>query len=77
MKKLRRQHSPEYKQETVALVVEHEYSCATTGHSLGLSGALFWRWRDELEVRATEAFPGKINRTTEQQRIHELESENP
>ena len=76
MKRPRRYHSPEFKQEAVALVVEHGYSCAAAGRSLGVSGTLIGRWRDELEGLAAEAFPGKGKRPTEQQRIHELESEN-
>ncbi len=76
MKRTRRHHSREFKQEAVALVVEHGYSCAAAGRSLGVNGALIGRWRDELEDLAAEAFPGKGKRTTEQQRIHELESEN-
>lgn len=76
MKRQRRYHSPEFKQEAVALVVEHGYSCAAAGRSLGVSGALIGRWRGELEAHEAEAFPGKGKRTAEQQRIHELESEN-
>jgi transposase len=76
MKRPRRYHSPEFKREAVALVVEHGYSCAAAGRSLGVSGALIGRWKCELEGPAAEAFPGKGKRTAEQQHIHELESEN-
>ena len=38
MKKQRRNHSQEFKREAVALVVEHGYSCAAAGRSLGVSG---------------------------------------
>jgi transposase len=76
MKRTRRHHSPEFKREAVALVVEYGYSCTAAGRSLGLSGALIGRWKGELEDHETEAFPGKGKRPTEQQRIHELESEN-
>ncbi len=76
MKKQRRNHSPEFKREAVALVTEHGYSCAAAGRSLGVSGALIGRWRRELESDAAEAFPGNGKRTAEQQRIHELEAEN-
>ena len=76
MKRPRRYHRPEFKQEAVALVVEHGYSCAAAGRSLGVSGALIGRWKGELEAYAVEAFPGKGKRTAEQQRIYELESEN-
>lgn len=76
MKRTRRQHSPEFKREAVALVQEQGYSYAAAGRSLGVSGALIGRWKDELGNHATGAFPGHGKRTAEQQRIHELESEN-
>ncbi len=76
MKKERRTFSPEFKQEAVALVVEHGYSYAAAGRSLGVSGALIARWKRQLEDSASAAFPGKGKRTAEQQRIHELEQEN-
>ena len=40
MKRTRRHHSPEFKREAVALVVEHGYSCTAAGRSLGVSGAV-------------------------------------
>lgn len=76
MNRTRRHHSPEFKREAVALVVEHGYSCTAAGRSLGVSGALIGRWKGELGAHAAEAFLGKGKRTAEQQRIHELESEN-
>ena len=76
MKKGRRTFSQEFKQEAVSLVVEQGYSCAEAGRSLGVNGALIGRWKRQLEDGATEVFPGKGRRTAEQQRIHELETEN-
>ena len=72
----RRIHSPEFKREAVALVLEQGYSCAAAGRSLGVSGALIGRWKRELEDHTAAAFPGKGNRTAEEQRIHDLETEN-
>ena len=69
----RRTFSEEFKQEAVALVVEHGYSYAAAGRSLGIRGNLIGRWTHQLEEDASAAFPGK--RTAEQQRIHELETE--
>ena len=60
----------------MALVLEHGYSCAEAGRSMGVNGNLIGRWKRELEDNAAEAFPGKGKRTAEQQRIHELETEN-
>ena len=76
MKKERRTFSGEFKQEAVALVVEHGYSYAAAGRSLGVNSHLIGRWRRELEDNAAGAFPGKGKRAAEQQRIHELETEN-
>ena len=60
----------------MALVLEHGYSCAEAGRSMGVNVNLIGRWKRELEDNAAEAFPGKGKRTAEQQRIHELETEN-
>jgi transposase len=76
MKRERRNHSREFKQEAVALVLEQGYSCAEAGRSLGVSGALIGRWKQQMEAEASAAFPGKGKRSAEQQRIHELETEN-
>ena len=76
MKQERRTFSQEFKQEAVALVVEHGYSYAAAGRSLGIRGNLIGRWKRQLEDNGSEAFPGKGKRTAEQQRIHELETEN-
>ena len=76
MKKQRRTHSAEFKREAVALVVEHGYSYAAAGRSLDVNAALIGRWERQLEGHASEAFPGKGKRTAEQQRIHDLETEN-
>ena len=57
MKRQRRTHSQEFKQEAVALVVEHGYSYAAAGRSLGVNGALIGRWQRQLEGHAADAFP--------------------
>ena len=71
----RRTFSEEFKREAVALVVEHGYSYAAAGRSLGIRGNLIGRWRRQLEEDASAVFAGKGKRTAEQQRIHELETE--
>jgi len=76
MSKERKKYSQEFKREAVALVLEHGYSFAAAGRSLGVRGALVGRWKREMENKAGEAFPGNGKRSAEQQRIHELEAEN-
>lgn len=68
-------HILEFKREAVALVQKQGYSSTAAGRSLGVSGGLIGRWKDELENHATGAFPGHGQRTAEQQRIHELFSD--
>jgi transposase len=55
MKRQRRHHSPEFKREAIALVMEHGYSCAAAGRSLEVSGALIGRWKGELETYPTNS----------------------
>ena len=50
MTRQRRHHNQEFKREAVALVIDHGYSAAAAGRSLGVHGALIGRWRRELEV---------------------------
>lgn len=50
MKRTRRHHRRELKQEAGGIAVEHGYSCAAAGRSLGVSGALIGRWKDKLET---------------------------
>ena len=76
MKRQRKSHSQEFKREAVLLVLDHGYSCAEAGRSLDVNGNLIGRWKRELESDAEGVFPGKGKRTAEQQRIHELETEN-
>ena len=76
MNRTRRHHSSALKQEAVVIVTKWGYSCGAAGRSLGGSGALIGQWKEELEGYQTEALPGKGKRPVEQQRIHDLESEN-
>ena len=76
MNRQRRKHTAEIKREAVSLIVEHGYSCAAAGRSLGVNAGMIGRWRREFAETGQHAFPGNGKRTPEQQRIHELETEN-
>ena len=76
MTKKRREFGKEFKQEAVALVVDHGYSNEEAGRSLGIRGNLIGRWKRQLEEDQGDAFPGHGKLTPEQQRIRELEEEN-
>ncbi len=43
MKRTRRHHSPEFKQEAVTIVIEHGYSYTAAGRRLDVKGALIGR----------------------------------
>ena len=76
MVKKRNKYTAEFKQEAVGLVMEHGYSYADAGRSLGVHGNMISCWKRELEVQGKHAYPGNGRLTPEQQRIHELEKEN-
>ncbi len=75
MKKRRQKFSAEFKREAVGLVVDQGYSFAEAGRSLGIGGNLIGRWKRQLEIEESSAFPGNGKLTPEQQRIKDLEKE--
>jgi len=76
MERQRRSYSGEFKREAVGLVVEHGYSYAAAGRSLGVRGSMIRRWEGELAGNGVQAFVGNGKRTADQRRIHDLETEN-
>ena len=58
MVKKRNKYTAEFKQEAVGLVMEHGYSYADAGRSLGVHGNMISRWKRELEVQGKHAYPG-------------------
>ena len=55
MVKKRNKYTAEFKQEAVGLVMEHGYSYADAGRSLGVHGNMISRWKRELEVQGKHA----------------------
>ena len=72
----RRRFSEEFKREAVRLLNENPTSAVETAKKLGVSRESIYRWRDEQERVGTEAFRGNGNRTSDQDRIRQLEAEN-
>ena len=75
MKKRRQTFSADFKREAVGLVVDQGYSLAEAGRSLGIRGNLVGRWKRQLEMEESGAFPGNGQLTPDQQRIKDLEKE--
>jgi transposase len=58
MAKTRRSYTPEFKAEAVKLVTEQGYSLAEAARSLGIHETLLRSWKQALESRGDQAFPG-------------------
>src|ERR1700692_3076135 len=58
MARARRTYTPEFKAEAVRLVTERGYSVAEAARSLGLSDNLIRNWKQALEAKGEQAFPG-------------------
>jgi transposase len=72
--KSRRKYTKEFKLEAVRLAQEGGGSVAEAARRLGIDPEYLYRWQREL--KDSEAFRGNGQRTAEQERIRELESEN-
>jgi len=59
MARTRRTYTPEFKTEAVKLVTEQGYSVAEAARSLGLSDNLLRNWKQALEAKGEQAFPGQ------------------
>ena len=58
MAKKRRSYTPEFKAEAVKLVTERGYSLAEAARSLGIHETLLRSWKQALQSRGDQAFPG-------------------
>ena len=59
MARTRRTYTPEFKTVAVKLVTEQGYSVAEAARSLGLSDNLLRNWKQALEAKGKQAFPGQ------------------
>jgi transposase len=59
MARIRRTYTPEFKTEAVQLVTGQGYSIAEAARSLGLSDNLLRSWKQTLEAKGEQAFPGQ------------------
>ncbi len=58
MARKRRRYTSEFKAEAVKLVGEQGYSIAEAARSLGIRETLLRSWKQALEARGDQAFPG-------------------
>ena len=73
---IRRTYTPEFKTEAVKLVTEQGYSVAEAARSLGLNDNLIRNWKQALEAKHTDAFPGQGQLPAIEDELRRLRAEN-
>ena len=76
MARARRTYTPEFKAEAVRLVTERGYSVAEAARSLGLSDNLIRNWKQALEAKGEQAFPGHGKLSPFEEENRRLRTEN-
>ena len=72
--RVRRTFTPQFKRDAVALVKKGK-TITEVARSLGVARSLLQRWKEQLDVESTEAFPGRGNTTSEKEQIRRLEKD--
>ncbi len=72
----KKEYTPEFKREAVALVTEQGYTLVAASRHLGINREMLRRWKRELVQDGEVAFPGKGHQTPEQAELHLLQEEN-
>lgn len=60
----RQKFSSEFKREAVRLLAEGKKSGADLARELGIKRNQLYKWKDEIDVRGEEAFPGHGRRAS-------------
>jgi transposase len=76
MPRTRRTYTPEFKAEAVKLVTEQGYSVAEAARSLGLSDNLIRNWKQALQAKGGQAFPGHGKLPAIEEELRRLRAEN-
>ena len=72
--RVRRTFTPQFKRDAVDLVLQGK-TITEVARSLGVARSLLQRWRDQLEKRPEQPFPGQGNPSAEKVRVRQLEKE--
>src|SRR5262245_42515270 len=76
MARQRRTYTPEFKAEAVKLVTEQGYSVAEAARRLGLNENLIRNWKQALEAKGKDAFPGHGKLSPFEEENRQLRAEN-
>ena len=71
----RRRFTEEFKREALQLIERDGYSVAKAAERLGVAKESLYRWQREAAASGSEAFRGNGVRTSESERIRQLERE--
>lgn len=72
----RRSYTDEFKREAVKLVTEKGYSVAEAARSLDIGETLLRSWKQALEAKGDQAFPGHGNLPAAEEELRQLRAEN-
>ena len=76
MPRQRRKHTREFKIEAVKLVTEKGYSVAEAARRLGLNHNLIRNWKQALQAKGEQAFPGHGKLSPFEEENRRLRAEN-
>jgi transposase len=76
MARPRRTYTAEFKTEAVKLVTEQGYSVAEAARSLGIHETLLRSWKQALEAKGAQAFPGQGKLSPFEEENRRLRAEN-
>ena len=76
MARPRRTYTAEFKTEAVKLVTEQGYSVAEAARSLGLHETLLRSWKQALQDKGDQAFPGQGKLPSLEEELRRLRAEN-
>jgi len=71
----RRRFDKQFKLDALKMVSESDRSLASIARDLGVHPNVLYRWRDEFEADAGEAFPGKGKLKPEDEELRKLRRE--
>jgi transposase len=75
MKPGRKQYTPEFKREAVALVIEQGHGYSEAANLLNINASMLRRWEQEQRLNGPQAFPGKGHQLPDLEEIARLKRE--
>jgi len=71
----RRVYTKEFKEETIALVLNRGMSVSQVSKDLGIEASLLYKWIRQYKLEPTQSFPGKGHQKPEDEELRKLKRE--